>query len=578
MKPEKAADLLDPSRLDLRSVYSPGLTEGWQEIPLLDASLRKQLQIFSYKRRIQALWVVVLGGTGTGKSTLFNALCGKPLSETGVERPKTSGPILYAHESCRIEEGLPFSGMEVTASRPVSDGEDKPTAGLSGHLLVLEHGREDFSHLILADTPDLDSVELLNRRVAEDLYYLADAVVFVTSQEKYADEIPYLFLLRVLKEQRLYYFFLNKAEESTTRQDVLSALQGADAPLARDRIWLLPYASAQPSLVLAHHPAFKDFRTLFLTELSKARLPVLRRKMFSYHKKRLEEKRERLIALAAGEHRAAQEWLKNLRRFEEQSSEAFLKDHRESFSSTSQDILKGEIRKVFSRYDVLAKPRRVIKETLLSPLRLTRILGRRDEQKHRQELRHIRQKMDLMPIQAAVEKFNRLVLEKLPPADEKAPLFKRLREPGTALSPEEIKSLVWKAQDQLDDWLEKRFENLSRSLPKTKRWGIHTTSILWGILIVSFEVMVGGGFTVLDAALDSVLAPFVTKGTVELFAYHEIQKITRELAEHYQEELLSVLHAQRERYEGCLQSLLMPSDAMRTFEGLRQQITLLSEE
>jgi hypothetical protein len=448
---------------------------------------------------------------------------------------------------------------------------------VSGHLLVHEHGREDFSHLILADTPDLDSVELSNRQVAEDLYHLADAVVFVASQEKYADEIPYLFLQRVLKEQRLYYFILNKAQASTTTQEVLSALQGADAPLTRDRVWLLPYAPTEPSCVIACHPAFKDFQGLFLTELAKARVLHLRRRIFSYHKKELEDKRERLMVLAAEEYAAAQEWLKKLRRLEEKSSETFLKEQKENFSSTSQDILKGEIRKLFSRYDVLAKPRRVIKETLLTPLRLIGILSRRVEEKHRQELRHIRRKMDLMPIQAAVERFNRLVLETLSPEDQKAPLFQKLRGPEAALNPDEVENLVWKAQDQLDEWLENRFQDLSKSLPRTKRWGIHTTSILWGILIVSFEVTVGGGFSMLDAALDSALAPFVTKGVVELFAYHEIQKITRELAERYQKDLLSVIHAQSERYERALQSLLLPSDATRAIEGLEQQITLLSE-
>jgi hypothetical protein len=283
------------------------------------------------------------------------------------------------------------------------------------------------------------------------------------------------------------------------------------------------------------------------------------------------------MVLAAEEYAAAQEWLKKLRRLEEKSSETFLKEQKENFSSTSQDILKGEIRKLFSRYDVLAKPRRVIKETLLTPLRLIGILSRRVEEKHRQELRHIRRKMDLMPIQAAVERFNRLVLETLSPEDQKAPLFQKLRGPEAALNPDEVENLVWKAQDQLDEWLENRFQDLSKSLPRTKRWGIHTTSILWGILIVSFEVTVGGGFSMLDAALDSALAPFVTKGVVELFAYHEIQKITRELAERYQKDLLSVIHAQSERYERALQSLLLPSDATRAIEGLEQQITLLSE-
>jgi hypothetical protein len=220
-------------------ISSPGLIEEWREIFTLAESLRVQARILVFKRQVPALWVVVLGGTGTGKSTIFNALAGQPLSETGVERPKTAGPILYAHESCQLATGVPVAGIETTVI-PVSRQDLKPTAGLSGRLVILEHGRQEFSHLILADTPDLDSVELANRRIAEDLYHLADAVIFVTSQEKYADEVPYLFLLKVLEDQRLCYFILNKAEASSRKEDVLSTLQGAKVSLSSDRIWLFP--------------------------------------------------------------------------------------------------------------------------------------------------------------------------------------------------------------------------------------------------------------------------------------------------------------------------------------------------
>jgi hypothetical protein len=75
----------------------PGLTSKTREIRELAEDLPKMLAVFNYKRETPCLWVVFLGGTGTGKSTLFNALCGEELSETGVERPKTSGPIAYAH-------------------------------------------------------------------------------------------------------------------------------------------------------------------------------------------------------------------------------------------------------------------------------------------------------------------------------------------------------------------------------------------------------------------------------------------------------------------------------------------------
>jgi energy-coupling factor transporter ATP-binding protein EcfA2 len=127
------------------------------------------------------LWVVFLGGTGTGKSTLFNALCGAALSETGVERPKTYGPILYAPEGCPLEKDFPLPGMELCKEIDEGGGH-RPATGAAGRLVILEHARSEFSHIVLADTPDLDSVEMDNRQVAEDLFLLSDAVVFVTSQ------------------------------------------------------------------------------------------------------------------------------------------------------------------------------------------------------------------------------------------------------------------------------------------------------------------------------------------------------------------------------------------------------------
>ena len=82
----------------------------------------------------------------------------------------------------------------------------------------------------------------------------------------------------------------------------------------------------------------------------------------------------------------------------------------------------------------------------------------------------------------------------------------------------------------------------------------------------------GGGFTMLDMALDSALAPMVTKGAVELFAYHEIQDIAKELAKRYQEGLLLPLSQQRDRYEKSLQSLMTPQETLDSLVVLRQRI------
>jgi len=89
-------------------------------------------------------------------------------------------------------------------------------------------------------------------------------------------------------------------------------------------------------------------------------------------------------------------------------------------------------------------------------------------------------------------------------------------------------------------------------------------------------VAVGGGFTVLDAALDSALAPFVTKGAVELFAYQELRRLARELADRYREGLLSVLHDQRTRYQACLQALVTSGDTVEELERLGDWISKFS--
>src|SRR5207248_4036296 len=65
----------------------------------LDADLRRQAEALDVDRPL--LVVLLMGGTGVGKSTLLNALAGGNIAQASFTRPTTRDPVVYYHESIR---------------------------------------------------------------------------------------------------------------------------------------------------------------------------------------------------------------------------------------------------------------------------------------------------------------------------------------------------------------------------------------------------------------------------------------------------------------------------------------------
>lgn len=534
----------------------PGLTASAETTDLSVEDLKKRLAVFSYKQDKPFVWVVFLGGTGTGKSTLFNALCGKRLSETGVERPKTYGPIVYAHRDAPIAQDFPFFSIRIKRLPP-SESDLAAHAGAPGELTVLDHVDDELLHLALVDTPDLDSLEVKNRRMAEDLYLLSDVVVFVASQEKYADEVLYQFLRRVLDEKKSYFFVLNKADVMLTKEELIQSFRAQGLELDEKRVRLLPHAPSYPFKWLREYPKFWDFSDSFFQLLSQSEISRFLEKQMHKEVGELRKILQSLRIALSKENEAAQKWTKQLDDLFDTACRDLLEQQKKHFSEESRRYLQAEIRKLFSQYDIFAKPRQLVAQLIRTPLRLLGF-GGLSQPSHQEALWRVRQKIDLNPILISIEKFNRAVLENLSPSNSTSPLFRKLHRPEVMLTDEEVRQIVWREQDRLAFWLEETFQKLADEIPKSTKWGIYSTSALWGLLILSFEAAIGGGITVLEAAIDSAIAPFVTKGATELFAYREIERVARELAGRYQEGLLSVVREQRDRYANCLESL-MPS-------------------
>jgi GTP-binding protein EngB required for normal cell division len=110
--------------------------------------------------------VALAGATGSGKSTLFNALSGGEISSPGVRRPTTG--VAHAttwgeQDADRLLDWLEVPRRHRHAPEPALDG------------------------LVLLDLPDHDSVRLEHRLEVDRLVALVDVLVWVLDPEKYAD-------------------------------------------------------------------------------------------------------------------------------------------------------------------------------------------------------------------------------------------------------------------------------------------------------------------------------------------------------------------------------------------------------
>ena len=134
-------------------------------------------------RQMEAPLLMVVGGsTGAGKSTLVNTVVGETLSEAGVLRPTTRGPLLV----CNPGDVRWFEDERVLP------GLARKTGGAgSATELVLAATERLPAGLALLDAPDIDSVVAENRALGAQLLAAADAWLFVTTAARYADAVPW---------------------------------------------------------------------------------------------------------------------------------------------------------------------------------------------------------------------------------------------------------------------------------------------------------------------------------------------------------------------------------------------------
>ncbi len=167
-------------------------------------------RVHSLRIRLESpLVVATFGGTGTGKSTLVNALIGQEASESGRQRPTTTMPILLVHPDLEINAlGLDLSQFQVKRI-------DAPV----------------LRDLVIIDCPDPDTSEAAdsgsNLARLRSILPHCDVLLYVSTQQKYRSSRIAEELADAASGCRLVFVQTHAEQDSDIREDWRQSLAPA---------------------------------------------------------------------------------------------------------------------------------------------------------------------------------------------------------------------------------------------------------------------------------------------------------------------------------------------------------------
>jgi GTP-binding protein EngB required for normal cell division len=149
--------------------------------------------------------VALAGGTGSGKSSLFNRLAGADFSAVGVTRPVT-------REVYACVWGMRGSGS-------LLEWLGVPRRNRYARSSPLSRGERSLAGLVLLDLPDHDTVLTLASGLVDRMAGLADLTVWVLDPQKYADAAVHRrFLVPLAGHSEVLAVVLNQADQLSSDQ------------------------------------------------------------------------------------------------------------------------------------------------------------------------------------------------------------------------------------------------------------------------------------------------------------------------------------------------------------------------
>lgn len=520
--------------------------------------------VAAYGWKVQAgrqlpLIACFIGGTGTGKSTLFNSLAGAKIGEVGIRRPCTVKAVVLVHE--QFAPGI-------QASPYLNDVPD-------GSPTIVSHRQSDLLPLILVDTPDFDSVEASNRLIFESIFVICDVVIYVASQEKYADQCGWKMLMQAIGWGKKTICVMNKVTSDAAYNDFRDNVLKLDREISPVRVEKLDHS---PEFIpgLRDRPAFAEILQLAADDSLTAQTRASELKALHGRTIRALESLE----TAAEEHaaRIAEVNSRIGRVLGDVSRE--MESGLDAVVTTDIEVrIRERLKTLLRKYDILYVPRMMVRNTLRKAFHsVFEIVGMGnpfregedgDLRVRAEDLQKARSAARLEPLHAAVGKLNLQIAQILSSDSGLEDLRQTAGNDVARWGPSKIDSLHEEAFPGVEHLLEVEFNRFREGLSRSDEMKLYGSYTVWALFLITAEIIVGGGFTLFDAVLNTVIVPFIPKWLLNVKVLDLLREIGERVDKEHRSTLHGILEAQAAQYVTLFSGMVPDRERMDLLRRLR---------